>query len=85
MQLLPEVSEAPHEPSAPLFGADTVQALATHVAAANTPELLQLLPLEGVRVKPLLQVGVHVWPAARVLVHVPTPPFVGAADASQTI
>jgi hypothetical protein len=36
-------------------------------------------------VKPLLQVGVHVWPAARVLVHVPTPPFVGAADASQTI
>ena len=51
-----------------------------HVAAVKVPALHELVPDT---VYPLLHVGWHVDPDANELVHVPTPPLVGAEDASQ--
>ena len=55
-------------------------AFAEHVAAVKVPKEHELVPDT---VYPALHVGWHVDPLARELVHVPTPPFAGAADASQ--
>ena len=50
-----------------------------HVAAVKVPALHELVPDT---VYPLLHVGWHVDPDANELVHDPTPPLVGAVDAS---
>ena len=52
---------------------------AEHVAAFNVPALQDDVPDT---VYPELHVGWHVDPLARELVQSPTPPFVGAVDAS---
>ena len=51
----------------------------SHVAAVKVPALHELVPDT---VYPLLHVGWHVDPDANELVHDPTPPLVGAVDAS---
>lgn len=51
----------------------------THVAALSTPKLHLVAPDT---VYPALHNGWHVEPEATLDVHVPTTPFVGAADAS---
>ena len=51
-----------------------------HVAAVKVPALHELVPDT---VYPLLHVGWHVDPIANEFVHDPTPPLVGAVDASQ--
>ena len=56
--------------------------MALHVASVSVPALHELVPDT---VYPLLHVGWHVDPDANELVHVPTPPLVGAEDASQSI
>ena len=53
--------------------------VASHVAAVKMPALHELVPDT---VYPLLHVGWHVDPDANELVHDPTPPLVGAVDAS---
>ena len=59
--------------------ADASHGFAEHVAAVNVPKEHELVPDT---VYPELHVGWHVDPLARELVQSPTPPFVGAADAS---
>ena len=54
----------------------------SHVAAVKVPALHELAPDT---VYPLLHVGWHVDPDANELVHDPTPPLVGAVDASQSM
>jgi hypothetical protein len=67
-------------PSAPFAGAVTAHGLAVHPAVSvNVPAAHDRLP---VIVYPLLHVGVHVLPLARLDVHVPAAPLVGASDAS---
>ena len=58
---------------------EAVHEFAEHVAAVNVPKEQELVPDT---VYPELHVGWHVDPLARELVQSPTPPFVGAADAS---
>jgi hypothetical protein len=69
-------------PAAPFVGAaEATHALALHVAVSfSVPAVHDRSPEI---VYPLLQVGVHVLPLARLDVHVPAAPFVGAADALQ--
>ena len=70
-----------HVPTSPLVGAvDASHGFAEHVAAVKVPALHELVPET---VYPESQVGWHVKPLARELVHVPTAPLVGATDASQ--
>ena len=56
--------------------------VASHVAAVKVPALHELVPDT---VYPLSHVGWHVDPDANELVQDPTPPLVGAVDASQSI
>ena len=60
-------------------GVEASQAFAVHVAAVSVPALHELVPD---RVYPVVHVGWHVDPLARVLVQSPTLPFAGAVDAS---
>ena len=53
-----------------------------HIAAVKVPALHELVPDT---VYPLLHVGWHVEPDANEFVHDPTPPLVGAVDASQSM
>ena len=77
----PDANELVHVPTPPLVGAvDASHAFAEHVAAVKVPALHELVPDT---VYPLLHVGWHVNPVANELVHDPTPPLVGAVDASQ--
>ena len=67
-------------PTPPFVGAaDASQAFAEHVAAVSVPRLQEDVPDT---VYPESHVGWHVDPLARLIVQSPTPPFVGAADAS---
>ena len=76
----PDANELVHVPTPPLAGAvDASHAFAEHVAAVKVPALHELVPDT---VYPLLHVGWHVDPDANELVHDPTPPLVGAVDAS---
>ena len=59
--------------------ADASHGFAEHVAAVSVPALQDDVPDT---VYPELHVGWHVDPLAREPVQSPTPPFVGAADAS---
>ena len=59
---------------------EVVHEFAEHVAAVSVPALHEDVPDT---VYPKLHVGWHVDPLAIELVHVPTPPFVGAVDVSQ--
>jgi hypothetical protein len=77
---LPLARLAVHVPSAPLAGAVTAQGLAPHTTVLlSVPAAHDRLPEI---VYPLLHVGVHEAPLARLAVHVPATPFVSAADAS---
>ena len=77
----PLARELVQSPTPPFVGAaDASQAFAEHVAAVSVPALHELVPDT---VYPESHVGWHVDPLARELVQSPTPPFVGAADASQ--
>jgi hypothetical protein len=68
-----------HVPSAPLVGAVTAHGLAPHTTVSvSVPVVHVLVP---VRVYPLLHVGMHVLPLARLDVHVPSAPLVGAVTA----
>ena len=79
----PYANELVHDPTPPLVGAvDASHAFAEHVAAVKVPALHELVPDT---VYPLLHVGWHVDPDANEFVHDPTPPLVGAVDASQFI
>lgn len=55
---------------------------ASHVAAVSSASSLQLDPVAGVNANPWLHTGVHAPPAATESVQSPTPPFIGAAEAS---
>ena len=59
---------------------EAVHAFAEHVAAVSVPALHEDV---SDTVYPALHVGWHVDPLSSELVHVPTPPFVGAVDVSQ--
>ena len=77
----PDANELVQSPTPPLVGAaDASHAFAEHVAAVKVPALHELVPDT---VYPLLHVGWHVSPDANELVQFPTPPLVGAVDASQ--
>ena len=72
-----------HVPTSPLVGAvDASHGFAKHFAAVSVPVLHELVPDT---LYPLLHVGWHVDPDANELVHDPTPPLVGAVDASQSM
>ena len=76
----PDANELVQSPTPPLVGAvDASHAFAEHVAAVKVPALHELVPDT---VYPLLHVGWHVDPDANEFVHDPTPPLVGAVDAS---
>ena len=76
----PLARELVQSPTPPFVGAaDASQAFAEHVAAVSVPALHELVPDT---VYPESHVGWHVDPLARLIVQSPTPPFVGAADAS---
>ena len=64
----------------PLTRSFAAQYVTAQVAAVSVPALHELVTDT---VYPALHVGWHVDPLARELVQSPTPPFVGAADASQ--
>ena len=67
-------------PTPPFVGAaDASHGFAEHVAAVSVPRLQEDVPDT---VYPESHVGWHVDPLARELVQSPTPPFVGAPDAS---
>ena len=78
----PLARELVQSPTPPFVGAADAShgRLAEHVAAVSVPALHELVPDT---VYPESHVGWHVDPLARELVQSPTPPFVGAADASQ--
>ena len=63
----------------PLTRSFAAQYVTAQVAAVSVPALHELVPDT---VYPALHVGWHVEPLARELVQSPTPPFVGATDAS---
>tara|TARA_B110000977_G_scaffold157058_1_gene199946 strand:+ start:389 stop:628 length:240 start_codon:yes stop_codon:yes gene_type:complete len=70
-----------HVPTPPFVGAvDVSQGFAEHVAAVTVPALHEDVPDT---VYPELHAGWHVDLLPKELVHVPTPPFVGAVEASQ--
>ena len=76
----PLARELVQSPTPPFVGAaDASHGLGPHVAAVSDPRLQELVPDT---VYPALHVGWHVEPLARELVQSPTPPFVGATDAS---
>ena len=76
----PLARELVQSPAPPFVGAvDASQGFAEHVAAVSTA-VQELVPET---VYPELHVGWHVDQLARELVQSPTPPFVGAVDASQ--
>ena len=76
----PLARELVQSPTPPFVGAaDASQAFGEQVAAVSDPRLQEDVPDT---VYPESQVGWHVEPLARELVQSPTPPFVGAADAS---
>ena len=76
----PLASELVQSPAPPFVGAaDASHGFAEHVAAVSVPALQDDVPDT---VYPELHVGWHVDPLAREPVQSPTPPFVGAADAS---
>ena len=80
VHVLPLARLDKHVPSAPLAGAVTAQGLALHMTVlVSVPAEHDRLPDS---VYPLLHIGMHVLPLARLDVHVPAAPFVGAADAS---
>ena len=80
VHVLPLARLDEHVPSAPFAGAVTAHGLAVHpTVSVSAPAAHDRLP---VSVYPLLHVGVHVLPLARLDVHVPAAPFVGANDAS---
>ena len=67
-------------PTPPFVGAaDASQAFGEQVAAVSDPRLQEDVPDT---VYPALHVGWHDDPLTRELVQSPTPPFVGATDAS---
>ena len=79
-QVDPLASELVQSPAPPFVGAvDASHGFAEHVAAVSVPALQDDVPDT---VYPELHVGWHVVPLARELVQSPTPPFVGASDAS---
>ena len=74
-----------HGLASPFAGAvAALHALALHTAVlvVSVPAVHALVP---VSVYPLLHVGVHELPLARLAVHGPASPFVGAADASHAL
>ena len=73
-----------HVPREPSVGAVTAHALGLHTAESvvSMPAAHVLVPDA---VYPLLHVGVHELPLARLAVHGPASPFVGAADASHAL
>ena len=72
--------EIVHVPTPPFVGgAEASHGFAEHVAAVSVPELHEDVPDT---VYPELHEGWHVDPLPREIVHVPTPPFVGGAEAS---
>ena len=73
-----------HVPREPSVGAVTAHALGLHTAESvvSVPAAHVLVPDT---VYPLLHVGVHELPLARLAVHGPASPFVGAADASHAL
>ena len=76
----PLASELVQSPAPPYVGAvDASHGFAEHVAAVNVPKEHELVPDT---VYPELHVGWQVDPLAKELVQSPTPPFVGAVDAS---
>ena len=77
----PLARELVQSPTPPFVGAADAShgRFAEHVAAVSVPALHELVPDT---VYPESHVGWHVDPLARELVQSPTPPFVGAADAS---
>ena len=76
----PLASELVQSPAPPFVGAvDASHGFAEHVAAVSVPALQDDVPDT---VYPELHVGWQVDPLAKELVQSPTPPFVGAADAS---
>jgi len=76
----PLAREFVQSPTPPFVGAaEASQGFAEHVAAVSVPRLHEAVPET---MYPELHVGWHVDPLARELVQSPTPPFVGAAEAS---
>ena len=72
-------------PSAPFAGAVTAHGLALHVALPDTlPREQENVPVPDI-VYPLLHVGVHELPLARLAVQSPSAPFVVAAVASHAL
>ena len=78
----PDASELVQLPTPPFAGAAEASHVGsvTHVAAVSTFPAHELGPDATY---PLLHVGWHVDPGASELVQSPTPPFAGAAEASQ--
>lgn len=77
----PLARELVQSPAPPFVGgAEASQKFAEHVAAVRVPSLHEDVPDT---VYPELHVGVQNAPCVRELVQSPTPPFVGAAEASQ--
>ena len=77
----PLARELVQSPAPPFVGAaDASHGFAAHVAAVSVPTEEQELVPETVY--PELHVGWHVEPLARVPVQLPTPPLVGAMEAS---
>jgi hypothetical protein len=72
-----ELEQSPTPPF--VMGAEASHGFAEHVAAVSVPALHEDVPDT---VYPELHVGWHVDPLASELVQLPTPPFVGAVDAS---
>ena len=78
--VVPLASEQVQSPAPPFEGAaDASHGFGEQVAAVSVPLLHDEVPDT---VYPVAHVGWHVAPHASAFVHVPTPPFVGAADAS---
>jgi hypothetical protein len=75
----PNPAHAFHKSSAALGIAFFVVHGSAHVAAVSTPTAEQIVG--PVAVYPALHVNWHVVPAAMLLVHVPSAPWVGAATA----
>jgi hypothetical protein len=77
----PLARELEQSPAPPFAGAeDASHGFAEQVAAVTVPALHEDVPDT---VYPELHAGWHVDPLPKELVHVPTPPFVGAVEASQ--
>jgi hypothetical protein len=72
-----------HVPRPPFVGAETAQGFGVHAKSVpeSAPAAVQLYEAEPDCVYPMLHVGVHVAPLARLAVHVPRAPFGGAVTA----